>query len=126
MRKIYCLVFIQAFSLFLFAQTTPVDKIRNEEEQHSQVMDIAFHLTDVTGPRLTASPGFLNAATWAKNTLASWGLQNAALEPWGDFGKGWQQERCYVAMTSPYYVPLIAYPKAWTGSTPKKMITGDI
>ena len=30
-------------------------------------MDIAFHLTDVSGPRLTASPGFMKAVEWAKN-----------------------------------------------------------
>jgi plasmid replication initiation protein len=52
---------------------------------------------------------------------------NAALEPWGEFGKGWQQEKCYVAMTSPYYVPFIAVPRAWTGSTPgKKPIDGEV
>ncbi|MBD0287380.1 MAG: M20/M25/M40 family metallo-hydrolase, partial [Flavisolibacter sp.] len=67
------------------------------------------------------------AATWAKNTLAGWGLVNATLEPWGKFGKGWQQEHCYVAMTKPYYHPLIAIPRAWTGSTPgNKVLTGKI
>src|SRR5258705_2801040 len=30
-------------------------------------------------------------------------------------------------MTSPYYVPLVAIPRAWTGGTPgKKMLTGEI
>jgi hypothetical protein len=57
--------------------------------------------------------------------MESWGLK-ASIEPWGDFGKGWQQERCYVAMTKPYYAPMIAYPRAWTGSTGKKMLTSDI
>lgn len=90
------------------------------ESKHSQVMDIAFHLTDVSGPRLTVSPGFTRAANWAKSQLTSYGLQNARLEPWGDFGKGWQQEKCYLAMTAPYYTPIIAIPKAWTGSTPGK------
>src|SRR6476619_387046 len=32
----------------------------------------------------------------------------------------------YVAMTKPYYTPLIAYPKAWTSGTGKKMLTSDI
>lgn len=107
----------------VFAQTETVDteavrRIRQEGLQHSKVMDIAFQLTDVSGPRLTASPGFMKAANWARTTLAGWGLQHAVLEPWGEFGKGWQQERSYVAMTKPYYQPLIAVPRAWTGSTP--------
>ncbi|MES2646090.1 MAG: M20/M25/M40 family metallo-hydrolase [Bacteroidota bacterium] len=95
------------------------EKIKSESKR-SQVMDIAFQLTDVSGPRLTVSPGFMRAATWAKNQLTSYGLENARLEPWGEFGKGWQQEKCYVAMTAPYYNPIIAVPKAWTGNTPGK------
>ncbi|MGZ3918598.1 MAG: M28 family metallopeptidase [Flavisolibacter sp.] len=131
MRKTLFYSFLQLFVLFLYAQQQPdaavIDKIRNEEVQHSQVMDIAFHLTDVSGPRLTASPNFMKAANWSRASLAGWGLVNANLEPWGEFGKGWQQERCYVAMTKPYYAPLIAIPKAWTGSTPgKNMITSDV
>ncbi len=115
-----------SFSSLLFAQAD-VDKIKTEGLQHSKVMDIAFHLTDASGPRLTNSPGFLRAANWAKDELTKMGLVNATLEPWGDFGKGWEQTKCYVAMTAPYYVPFIAIPRAWTGSTPgKKMISSDV
>jgi hypothetical protein len=39
------------------------------------------------------------------------------LEPWGEFGKGWELQKSYVAMTAPYYKPLIAYPKTWTKGT---------
>lgn len=103
------------------------EKIKQEGLKNSQVMNIAFHLTDESGPRLTNSPGFLRAANWAKDELSRMGLVNATLEPWGDFGKGWEQTRCYVAMTAPYYVPMIAIPRAWTGSTPgKKMINSDV
>ncbi len=97
-----------------------INKIRKEGLENSQVMNIAMYLTDVSGPRLTASPGYMRAATWAKDKLSGWGLSNANLEPWGEFGKGWEQTKCYVAMTAPYYVPLIAMPRAWTGSTPGK------
>ncbi|HEV9037691.1 MAG TPA: M20/M25/M40 family metallo-hydrolase [Puia sp.] len=94
-----------------------IQKIRNEGLQHSHVMDIAFHLTDASGNRLTASPGFYRAANWAKQQLAEWGLANAKLDPWGDFGKGWELQKSYLALTAPYYKPLIAYPKAWCGGT---------
>jgi hypothetical protein len=104
-----------------------MDKIKNEGSKNSKVMDFAFHLTDVSGPRLTSSPGFFRAANWAKSELEKMGLVNVQLEPWGDFGKSWQQEKCYFAMTAPYYVPMIAVPRAWTGSTPgKKMLSGEI
>ena len=94
-----------------------IQKIRDEGLQHSHVMDIAFHLTDASGNRLTASPGFNRAAHWAKQQLSDWGLVNAALDPWGDFGKGWELQKSYVALTAPYYKPLIAYPKAWCSGT---------
>src|SRR6188768_1081491 len=126
MRKSFLFILFFALSLqFINAQDEKVDmdmmnKIRKEGLENSKVMDIAMYLTDVSGPRLTASPGYMRAATWAKNKLVEWGLPNANLEPWGEFGKGWEQTKCYVAMTAPYYVPLIAMPRAWTGSTPGK------
>src|SRR5688572_33439224 len=104
-----------------------VNKIKKEGLENSKVMDIALHLTDISGPRLTASPGYMRAAVWAKNKLTEWGLSNANLEPWGEFGKGWEQQKCYVALTAPYYQPIIAMPKAWTGSTPgKKGMKGEV
>lgn len=116
----------------LFADKNPgslpadvLDKLKAQSKQ-SQVMDIAFHLTDVSGPRLTISPGFTRAANWAVQELTSFGLQNARLESWGEFGKGWEQQKCYVAVTAPYYSPLIAIPRAWSGSTGKKMAEGEV
>lgn len=98
-----------------------VAKIRKEGLENSKVMEYAFRLTDVSGPRLTISPGFTRAATWARQTLTSLGLQNARIEPWGEFGKGWEMQKCYVAMRAPYYTPIIAMPKAWTRSTPANL-----
>ena len=103
-----------------------IAKIKKVGTDSSKVMDIAHHLTDVSGPRLTNSPGFMRAANWAKEELTSWGLVNAQLEPWGEFGKGWQQEKCYVAMVSPYYQPLIAIPRGWTNGTGKKIIRDEV
>lgn len=124
MRKSFLIILSLVLSVQLInAQEEKLDmdminKIRKEGLENSRVMEIAMYLTDISGPRLTASPGYMRAATWAKNKLNEWGLSNANLEPWGEFGKGWEQTKCYVAMTAPYYVPLIAMPRAWTGSTP--------
>jgi carboxypeptidase Q len=93
-----------------------MQRIKEEETKHSQVAEIAHNLTDVCGPRLTNSPGYNKAVAWAVQQLKSWGL-NAAPEAWGEFGKGWSTQQVYVALKQPYYQPLIAYPKAWTGST---------
>ncbi len=103
---------------YIFAQPDAISKIRKEGLENSKVMEMAFQLTDVSGPRLTNSPGFFRAASWAKDELTRMGLVNAIIEPWGNFGTGWEQTRCYIAMTAPYYTPMIAIPRAWTGSTP--------
>jgi len=128
MRKLFTLSFLTAVAFSVSAQDPAmVNKIKEEGTKNSKVMDIAFHLTDVSGPRLTSSPGFFRAANWAKDELSKMGLVNSQLEPWGEFGKSWEQEKCYVAMTAPYYVPLIAMPRAWTGSTPgKKEIKSEL
>lgn len=94
-----------------------MSRIRHEGFNNSQVMETLFQLTDVNGPRLTGSPGMKHAEQWAKQQLSDWGLVNAAIEPWGSFGRGWEVEKCYVAMTAPYYQQLIAIPKAWTPGT---------
>lgn len=122
MRKYLLLASLWTLSIQLPAQTEKIDnaaieKIRQEGLQHSRVMDIAFHLTDASGNRLTGSPGFNRAANYARQQLTQWGLTDAALDPWGDFGKGWELEKSYVAMTAPYYKPLIAFPKAWCDGT---------
>jgi carboxypeptidase Q len=121
MRKQLLLFVLAFYATALFAQekldTAMISKIRAEGLDHSGVMDIAFHLTDGSGPRLMNSPGFFRAANWAKNTMKEWGLENAALEPWGTFGKGWELQKSYIAMTAPYYKSLIGLPKTWTGGT---------
>jgi len=121
MRKtgIYFFFLFNASSLFAQEKLDleTINRIKDEGLKNSKVMDIAFHLTDVNGPRLSGSPGFMKAANWAKSELEKWGLENAALEPWGEFGKGWELKKSYVAMTAPYYKPMIAYPKTWTKGT---------
>ncbi len=128
MRKLFAF-FLCCFGTIgmLSAQSDATDKIKNEGLQHSGVMNFAFHLTDASGPRLTNSPGFFRAANWAKDELTKMGLTNVSLEPWGDFGQGWEQNRCYLAVTAPYYFPVVAIPRAWTGGTPgKKMINEEV
>jgi carboxypeptidase Q len=104
------------------AQVEKVDlemmkKIREEGTQRSQVMETLSWLTDVHGPRLTNSPQYKRASEWAKGKLTEWGLQNASLEAWGPFGRGWSLEGFTANIVKPDFIPLIAYPKAWSPST---------
>ncbi|MFQ5747822.1 MAG: M20/M25/M40 family metallo-hydrolase, partial [Gemmatimonadota bacterium] len=91
--------------------------IKEEGLRRSQVMETMSWLTDVYGPRLTGSPELREAAEWAAGRLREWGLENVALEPWGEFGRGWTNERFVAQMVSPRHAPLIGYAKAWTAGT---------
>ena len=102
-----------------------VSRIREEGLKKSQVMDIALHLTDLNGNRLANSPGYTKAANYAISKLNAWGVQNARQEAWGEFGKGWELEKMYFAMTAPYYKPMMAYPKTWTAGT-KGLKSGEL
>ena len=95
----------------------PIVKIRDEGLNRSQVMQTLSYLSDVIGPRLTASPGMKRANEWTRDTMTKWGLQNAHLEAWGPFGRGWTLKRFSAQVTDPLDVPLIAYPKAWSPGT---------
>ena len=114
---VFILVTLPAFLMAQAVNQDVINKIRQEGLQNSKVMDIAFQITDVTGPRVTASPGLARASKYAIKQLTDWGLTGAKLDEWGDFGKGWELEKSYVAITSPWYKPIPAYPKTWTGGT---------
>src|SRR5688572_11059655 len=95
----------------------PLVRIKEEGMTRSKVMETLSYLSDVIGPRLTASPGMKRANEWTRDTLSSWGLQNAHLEPWGPFGRGWTLKRFSAQVVGPQAFPLIAYPKAWSPGT---------
>ena len=107
----------------------PVDydaiaRIRAEAFDNSQAMDMVWQMTDRLGPRLTGSPQLKRAMEWARDTMADFGMENARLEPWGEFGRGWTFEKVAVEMTHPTYMPMIAIPEAWTPGTDGP-ITGE-
>ena len=92
-------------------------RIREEGFTRSQVLETALGLSDLNGPRLAGSAGYLRAAAWARDRLVGWGLANAALEPWGRRGPSWELDRFSIEMMSPTYLRINAVPRAWTRST---------
>jgi len=90
-------------------------RIRAEGLQRSRALALYRTLTDNIGARLTGSPAHMQAARWALDRFTEWGLANSHLEPY-EFGRGWQLEHTFVAMTEPRYTPLIAYADAWSPS----------
>src|SRR5687768_2753651 len=88
----------------------PIERIKDEAANRSQVMQTLSYLSDVIGPRLTASPGMKRANEWTRDQLTKYGLQNSHLEAWGPFGRGWTLKRFSAQVVDPLTIPLIAYP----------------
>jgi len=100
-----------------------VHRIRQEALQNSKVMDHLFYLTDVSGPRLTNSPGFFTAADWVVKQLGEWGI-SAHQEKWGPFGRGWTFTHFSAHLIEPQYAPLEGVPLAYTPGT-NGPVTGE-
>ena len=100
-----------------------VHRIRTEALQNSQVTEHLFYLTDVSGSRLTNSPGFFAAADWVVKRLGEWGI-SARQEKWGPFGRGWTYTRFSAHMLEPQSTPLSGAPLAYTPGT-NGPVSGD-
>jgi hypothetical protein len=107
------------------APKADIDKIRDEGMNRSQVTQTISYLTDVIGGRLTNSPSMKRANEWTRDTMTKWGMQNARLEAWGPFGRGWSLKSFTAQVIAPQTIPVIAYPKAWSPST-KGAVTGEV
>lgn len=113
----------------IFAQPANGDaiaKIKEEGTARSQAMATMRYLTDVIGARLTNSPAQRRANRWTKEQFDKWGLKNAVVDPWGEFGRGWELKKFSASVQTPEeFMTFRAYPKAWSPST-NGAITGDV
>ena len=94
-----------------------INRIKAEAFQNSKVMENAFYLTDVYGPRLTGSPNIKAAAEWAVKRFSEWRLSDPHLEKWGPFGRGWSNIKFRAELKEPGYMPLLGVPRPWSPGT---------
>jgi carboxypeptidase Q len=104
-----------------FAATPPADvatlnRIADAGFNHGEVADIAAHLADQIGGRMTNSPAMRQAERWTSDQFKRWGLKDVRAEGF-DFGRGWWIESSHVRMTAPRPLELRAIPVAWTPAT---------
>jgi hypothetical protein len=92
-------------------------RIKAEALENSRVMDHAFYLTDVHGPRLTGSPGFNAAVEWVLGKAAELGLDHIKAEKWGPYGRSWALSRYSGNMLEPQPAPIQGFPLPWTPGT---------
>jgi hypothetical protein len=100
-------------------------RIRTEGLTHGKVMDIGYALMDGIGPRLTGSPNMKKANEWTRDTLTKFGLENAHLEDWGEFGMGWYQINTWGRMVSPDPEPVWLQAAPWSPATAGP-VTGEV
>ena len=103
-----------------------IARIKEEGLKRSEVMNTLDYLTNVIGPRLTASPNMKRANQWSRDKLSGWGLKDAHLEAWGPFGRGWSLTSFSAQVVEPQSIPLIAYPKSWSTGLKAGPIVGDV
>ncbi|MEK6612072.1 MAG: M20/M25/M40 family metallo-hydrolase [Gemmatimonadota bacterium] len=102
-----------------------VNKIRDEAMNRSQIMETMSWLTDVYGPRLTASPTTRAAAEWTMKTMAGWGVQNTHLESWPFHYTGWRNDRFALQVTGGNPFTVAAAPRAWSPAPLKGIVKGE-
>lgn len=133
-NTVYVLLTALLLPNLVFGQTTAptitgnsdIVKIRDEGMNRSQAMATMRYLSDVIGARLTNSPAQRRANRWTKEQLEKWGMKNAVVDPWGEFGRGWELKGFSASVSTPdEYMSFRAYPKAWSPST-NGAITGDV
>ncbi len=108
---------------------TPLDypmltKIKDEGLARSQVMDHAFWLTDVYGPRFTATPALSEAADWVAERFEEWGVSNIHRETFPS-AAGWTLVRFSAHLIEPQIQPIVGFPKTWSTGT-DGTVTADV
>ncbi|MFL5560942.1 MAG: M20/M25/M40 family metallo-hydrolase [Gemmatimonadaceae bacterium] len=93
-----------------------VDALIAEGMQRSHAGADLEYLTDVIGPRLTASASLKRANDWTAQKFQEYGMTNVHLEPW-KFGQRWTRGPAAVRMTAPHERWLNAVSWAWAPGT---------
>jgi hypothetical protein len=94
-----------------------VDRIIAAGRAESQVMDHLDVLCNRIGPRLTGSDNLQNACEWVRERFASFGLENARLEPWGTFPVGFNRGPWTGRVIEPQERGLLFATAAWSAGT---------
>jgi hypothetical protein len=94
-----------------------VHRIKQEAFNNSHLMEYMHQLADLNGPRMAGSPGYRKAAETAVGLFNQAGIAKAAVEPWGEFGRGWDWSRVAVQMKTPQQTTLVALPADFSPGT---------
>jgi carboxypeptidase Q len=98
-------------------KSVEVEKIVSVGHEDSQAMDHLDVLCNRIGPRLTGSDNLTNACEWVRDRFASFGIENARLESWGEFPVGFNRGPWFGRVIQPESKSLEFNTMAWTAGT---------
>ena len=101
-----------------------IANIVREANENSQLEPLAHEMLDVIGPRLVGTPQMKQAGDWAVAKYAQWGIA-AKNEEWGQW-RGWDRGITHIDMVHPRIQSLRGTQLAWSPSTGKKGVTGEL
>ena len=93
-----------------------INRIVDEELNHSELAETGEYLDDRIGGRMTNSPQMRAAESWAIERFRTAGLKNVRRQGY-EFGRGWAIDHASVRMLTPHVLELRAIPVAWTPPT---------
>ncbi len=99
------------------AKSVEVERIVSVGHEESQAMDHLDVLCNRIGPRLTSSDNLTNACEWVRDRFASFGIENARLESWGEFPVGFNRGQWFGRVIQPESKALEFITMSWTAGT---------
>jgi carboxypeptidase Q len=99
------------------AKSMDVERIISAGREDSQVTDHLDVLSNRIGPRLTSSDNLTTACEWVRDRFASFGIDNARLEQWGEFPVGFNRGPWFGRVVKPEERGLEFITMAWTAGT---------
>ncbi len=99
------------------ARSPEVERIVSTAHEDCQAMDHLDVLCNRIGPRLTGSDNLTNACEWVRDRFASFGIENARLESWGEFPVGFNRGPWFGRVIQPEPRVLELVTNAWSAGT---------
>ncbi|MDX1328735.1 MAG: peptidase M28, partial [Arenibacter sp.] len=124
--KLFITVVGLAIGQLTFAQVDKevIQQMVKEANDNSQLELLAHEMLDVIGPRLVGTPQMQQAGDWAVEKYKQWGIP-AENEQWGEW-RGWDRGITHIDMVHPRIQSLNGTQLAWSPSTGKRGVTGEL
>lgn len=127
MQKL-CLLFagvcLAVTPVFAQLKDAVIGNIVKEENENSQLQQLAHELFDVIGPRLVGTPQMEQARDWAIGKYKRWGIP-AHSEKWGEW-RGWERGISHIDLVYPRVRTLEGAQLAWSPGMGKNTVTAEL